>query len=287
MGNHSEPATTGRPYDEVRFAVEPASDESGGGFEVQVFINGHEITVDGAGMGMDPYEILVPTNKLIAQEGPHRIPIARCNCGIYGCGMTDVTIQRDGAFVQWDWHRETPMDRPARFLAAQYDAEAERVGSDFSWETPDRTVGRHLLPKINVPCLAASNLAVDWVSVDHADPNRLCISLQYGDTHQVFFYWPLNTGDPEDVATQIAQHLTMPPANGTPRTIRLPLAPLNGRTSQDQPGGRITSSDPVAAGFGGNSRFPSQADPVIAGGRHMFRVSGYEHRAAVGCHRLQ
>ena len=52
--------------DELRFAIAPVSAEAGADFEVQVFVNGVEMTAAGAGLGMDPYAVLIPDNALAA-----------------------------------------------------------------------------------------------------------------------------------------------------------------------------------------------------------------------------
>jgi hypothetical protein len=49
-----------------------------------MFVNGVEMTAAGAGLGMDPYDLLVPDNRLIATYEPRVVPIARCECGVYG-----------------------------------------------------------------------------------------------------------------------------------------------------------------------------------------------------------
>ena len=76
--------------DVLRLAVLPAATGAGGGFEVRVHVNDAEMTSAGAGLGMDPYDLLIPTNRLLAMPQPHTVPIARCECGVYGCGSTDV-----------------------------------------------------------------------------------------------------------------------------------------------------------------------------------------------------
>lgn len=43
---------------------------------------------------MDPYDVLIPENRVVAAEDPKTIPEARCECGVYGCGSTDVRITR-------------------------------------------------------------------------------------------------------------------------------------------------------------------------------------------------
>jgi hypothetical protein len=91
---------------------------------------------------MDPYQLLIPSNQLLAGPQPHTVPIARCDCGEYGCGSTDVTITADGDRVHGKWLLEVPMHRTATFAAAAYAEEVERAAADHSWETPDRTAGR-------------------------------------------------------------------------------------------------------------------------------------------------
>src|SRR6184192_4196871 len=132
--------TVRRPHrDSLRLAIAPVPSGAGGGFEVQVYVNEVEMTSAGAGLGMDPYDLLIPANRLAATAEPHTVPIARCDCGIYGCGATDVTIVRDDDLVHWDWSIEVPMRRGASFAAREYDAEVSRVAADHTWETPERT----------------------------------------------------------------------------------------------------------------------------------------------------
>ena len=94
--------------DSLRFEVTPVVTEIGDGFQVCVHVNDVEMTSAGAGLGMDLYDVLVPTNRLVAAVEPRTLPIARCACGVYGCA-TDITITRDGDLVRWDWSREVPM----------------------------------------------------------------------------------------------------------------------------------------------------------------------------------
>ena len=66
-----------------------------------VFVDAVEMTSEGAGMRMGAFDVLIPENRLIAIEKAHRVPISRCECGVYGCGSTDVSIVRDGDVVHW------------------------------------------------------------------------------------------------------------------------------------------------------------------------------------------
>lgn len=53
-------------------------------FALEVYVNDVEMTEAGAGLGMDPHDLLLPTNQLIAVPEPRTVPIARCECGTYG-----------------------------------------------------------------------------------------------------------------------------------------------------------------------------------------------------------
>jgi len=101
------------------------------------------MTSKGAGMGMDPFDVLVPDNRLIATAQLHRVPIARCECFEYGCGSTDVTIVRDGDVVHWDYPIDVPMRHGVTFRRELYDAEVTRIGADHTWERPQRHYGAH------------------------------------------------------------------------------------------------------------------------------------------------
>ena len=107
-----------------------------------VYLNDVEMTSAGAGLGMDPYHVIIPTNRLVASCEPRTTPIARCECGTYGCGATDITITRHGDRVRWDWLIEVPMNRGVSFDAADYDREISRVAFDQSWEN-GRTADPH------------------------------------------------------------------------------------------------------------------------------------------------
>ena len=137
--------------DLLRLAIAPSSCRPGSeAFQLQVYVNGAEMTSAGAGLGMDPYNVLLPANRLLADSQPRTVAIARCGArGVYDCGGTDVIITRDGDLVRWEWSREVPMDRSACFAATQYELEVARVAADHSWETPMRTAGRLVLTSID------------------------------------------------------------------------------------------------------------------------------------------
>jgi hypothetical protein len=201
--------------DSLRLDITPVSDEAGGGFQVQVYVNEVEMTSAGAGLGMDPYSLLVPTNRLVAAADPRTVPIARCGCGVYGCGSTDVTITRDGDLVHWDWSIEVPMNRGVSFAAAHYDAEVARIAGDHSWETPERTAGRRVLTDMDRDRLLAHGLVPSWVANDHRDHELFRVALQIDGDYQVFVDTPWRGRRPEDLARDVCATLARPPREWT------------------------------------------------------------------------
>ncbi|MBQ1022767.1 hypothetical protein KBX00_00110 [Micromonospora sp. C95] len=197
--------------DSLRLEVAPAPGDVGGGFQVQVYVNGTEMTSAAAGLGMDPYDILVPTNRLVAGSQPHTVPIARCECGVYGCGSTDVTITRDGELVHWDWLIEVPMNRGVSFSAAEYDVEVARVAADHSWETAERTAGRRVLTDMDRERLRSYGLKTSWVANDYRDHELFRVALHIDGDYQVFVDTLWRGRGPEEVAHDLTATLALPP----------------------------------------------------------------------------
>lgn len=176
--------------EEIWFEVAAVGDDVGG-HGLLVFVDGVEMTSKGAGMGMDPFDVLIPENRLIATAEPHRVPIARCECGTYGCSSTDVTIIRDGDVVHWDWLIDVPMRHGVTFNAEQYDAEVARVGADHGWERPADTTARLNLQAADRAALAGRGLRISWASSDYRDASRFVGSFMTTDNNfQVFLRVP-------------------------------------------------------------------------------------------------
>lgn len=121
------------PKETIRFEVAPAGDDVAG-HQLLVFVDEIEMTSKGAGLGMDPFDVLVPENRLIATADPNRVSIARCECGEYGCRSTDVTIVRNGDVVHWDWlidvHSDTgSSSRPSNTTPRSHASAPITVGS--------------------------------------------------------------------------------------------------------------------------------------------------------------
>lgn len=204
----------GDGIDVLRLAVVPAVDVPGsdGEFLVEVYVNGVEMTSAGAGLGMDPSDLLIPTNRLVVTPRPHRVPIARCECGVYGCGATDVTITGDGELVHWDWRIEVPMDRGVSFAAAQYQAEVERLAADYSWETAGRTAGRLVCTHMDRAALGGYGLAAGWAGNVYHDPELFQVTLLLGGDYQIFVDFPWRGRTPEELADVVRQTLARRPA---------------------------------------------------------------------------
>ena len=196
--------------DRLRFEV-VAAGEDVGGFQVLVFVDDVEMTAAGAGLGMDPYDVFVPDNRLVATTEPHRVPIARCECGVYGCGSTDVTIVRAEESVHWDWELEKPMARGVTFPAGAYDAAVEDLVRDRSWETPERRSGRLVLERADHDALASNGLELQWVGKDHRDARRFQASLGRATDYQVFVSVPWDDQSPDEVAEAMVAELKRPP----------------------------------------------------------------------------
>lgn len=197
--------------DFLALVVTPATPQAGGRFQVQVFVNGAEMTSAGAGLGMDPYDLVVPSNRLVATAEPHTVGIARCACGVYGCASTDVTIVRDGDRVHWEWSVDKPMQRGVTFPADAYDAEVARVAADHSWETPDRTAGRLILTTIDREQLRSYGLRPSWVGNHHRNPETFVVCLRIDDDYQIFVDTPWLGRRPDELAHEVCQNLAQPP----------------------------------------------------------------------------
>lgn len=204
--------TSPRPAaDTLALAVAPAQAEVGGSFQVQVFVNGTEVTSAGAGLGMDPYDLIVPTNRLVATAEPRDVQIARCPCGDTGCTATTVTILRDGDRVHWEWSGEAPLPQGVTFPADAYDAEVARVAADHSWETPERAAGRLVLTTVDRDHLDAYGLQIGRVANHHRDPDVFVVSLRLDDDYQIFVDTPWAGRSPEQLAREVVRTLSRSP----------------------------------------------------------------------------
>lgn len=191
-----------------RLDVAPVDGDPANGLEghqVLVHVDGVELTARGAGLGMSPFDLLVPDNRLVATTEPHRVPIARCECGDYGCGVTDVVITRDGDLVHWDWQVEVPLPHGTSVPAAAYDEEVARVAADHRWERPQDTAARLVLTGGDRDDLRRRGLRLDWAGADYRSRQRFVLTLRTlaDDGYQVFLRVPRADRSPEEVASAV------------------------------------------------------------------------------------
>lgn len=193
----------------LELRVVPTPRDAGGGFHVEIWIDGTELTASTAGLGMDAYDVLIPDVRLEASTEPRRVAVARCDCGVYGCAAADVTVQLDGDVVRWAWD-----DRMKHtFDVTQYRAELQRARTELSWETPERTAGRFVLERHDRTALAERGLRIDWLA--NAATERFEVALRAGHTHQVFVPVPWEGRTPEALATAVVALLREPPSTWT------------------------------------------------------------------------
>lgn len=218
------------PADTVRFAVAEAPPEAGG-FQLQVYVNEVEMTARGAGIGMEPIPLLVQAGGLDATTATHAVQIARCRCGISGCGFSLVDIVRDGGTVHWEWSEEVPMSHGVSFPAEAYDAELRRIRADRSWERPEDTTVRLVLDAVDHDALAGVGYRVSWAAVDASLSTLFTVALADGDIdartadYQVFLRVPRHDRAPAEVAAEVARALRRPPREWVV-TYR-PISPRN------------------------------------------------------------
>lgn len=186
----------------------PTPPDAGRGFHVEIYVNDVEMTAAGAGLGMDAFDLLVPTNRLAATDEPRTVPVARCGCGVYGCGVTDAVVQRIGDTVRWDWQVEVPMDRAVVFDAADYDREVDRAHRDHSWETPERTAGRFVLEKIGRTRAGRTGLVITGASNDWRDPSTFTAWLVDAGRYQVVVDFPWAGRTPSELADEVCRTLS-------------------------------------------------------------------------------
>ncbi|MFE7506421.1 hypothetical protein [Promicromonospora sp. NPDC057488] len=200
------------PAKTIRFEVVAADVHDD--FQVLVFVDDVEMTSRAAGAGMGPDSLFFPENRLVASTEPRVVPIARCECGEYGCGATQVRILRQGDAVHWDWLHETPMDHGVTFRADQYDAAVAQVAADHSWERPQDTARRQILTAGDKERLRAEGLTLRSPYPVHDDPSTYRVALQTLDNvYQVFLHFPLDGREPTAIVPDVLRVLGEPPSS--------------------------------------------------------------------------
>lgn len=146
---------------ELRIVVRPSEETND--HEVCLLGDGEDLIrrFDSGLIGLDPDDILVHPSPLIALSEPHVATVARCDCGVIGCGSLEVSICREGDVVSW---RSVYSSVVVQFRADLYEREVERAVNDRSWETPDRTTARLISDFVDRRALAERGLRFEWAS---------------------------------------------------------------------------------------------------------------------------
>jgi hypothetical protein len=178
---------------------------------LHVHVNDVDLVATAGVAGARPFELLLPVNRLAADDEPHTVYLARCPaCDDDECGRMIVGISRDGDFVHWDWGKRAPlMSRRATFLAAQYDAEIARATNDSSWETPHYTAVRKVLTDTDHAHLSRWDLTFDYFNEQRpGDDFQVCL---IGGGYQVFLDFPWQGRGPDALAAEVCATLALSP----------------------------------------------------------------------------
>ncbi len=163
-------------------------------------------------IGLDPDDILVIPCPIDAGDKTHKATVARCSCGVIGCGSIEVEISRSSNSVEWTWGNPNSPETLS-FLGTSYDAEVARALTDTSWETSDRTAARLLAGKVDRQTLARHGLSFAWASGRvRKGAFSVSLSLEPGP-YQVLVHLPWNDESPEGIARKCAELLRDQPAN--------------------------------------------------------------------------
>jgi hypothetical protein len=146
----------------LELRVEPYDPVTVDQFELIILVDGENLLAAQRFVGFDPWDILGPDVPLLPPQPIPRVAVARCGCGIAGCGALAPLILKRGDEVVWtdfrsftgdydgpiaeddpDLTRATVCDLPeVVFDGTQYRAEVARASADYSWETPQRRTTR-------------------------------------------------------------------------------------------------------------------------------------------------
>src|ERR1019366_956973 len=231
--------------------------------EVRFFGDGDDIIARfwNDSLGLDPNDILTDSCQLRSRTTPHKALVARCSCGVIGCGDVEVEVSRSENHVEWvEIHGRNdppsrtfavgagpesvatqvddgdhPFRRTIEFPASQYETEVERALKEINWETPERTAARLVRTTLNYDLLASNGFSFDWAS-GRARAGKFTISLKLEPgPYQILVQVPWNDVNPEEIATRCIKLLSEPPINWSdaewwPQQRELGPPPLAGPT---------------------------------------------------------
>jgi hypothetical protein len=163
--------------------------------------------------GLDPDDIIVDPCPLHSGDASVSVTIARCSCGVVGCGSVEVEIRRSPDYVVWECAERGQTNHPLRlcFVAESYEAEVERALHDHSWETPDRTAARLLASMVERDQLARYHLTYSWASGRiRARTFTVSLNLEPGP-FQVLVHVPWDGQSAQKIAQTCRDLLAQPP----------------------------------------------------------------------------
>jgi hypothetical protein len=200
-----------RSYRAFRIEVRPSPESND--HEVRFFADGEDlITCFWSDMiGLDPDDILVEPCPIRCSDNLHRATIARCNCGVIGCGSVQVDVQRFHDVVEWRSESDSP--QTLQFLGTSYDAEVERALQDTSWETRDRTAARLLRMTVDREILAHHGLSYSWASGRIRDEMMSVSLMLEPGPYQILVHVPWIAETPGNIAQKCAEVLAKPPGS--------------------------------------------------------------------------
>jgi hypothetical protein len=190
----------------LQIEVKPSLDSND--HQVRFLVDGEEIIRSWWDdmLGLDPDDILVSPSPL-RRDGRHTATIARCSCGVVGCGSNEVEIYPDDDAVVW-----RGVGEPLRFGASDYLAELERAEQDTSWESADRTVARLVRLSVDRDHLVRHGLSFGWTS-GRVRPNEFTVSLNLEPGfRQVLVSIPWTSQTPGQLASEITTLLRQLPS---------------------------------------------------------------------------
>ena len=198
-------------YTSFQLVVLPSPDTND--HEVRFIVDGIDL-IDSfceGSIGLDPDDVLLP-GALTASSAPHVAVIARCDCGVIGCGDIEAEIKLVGEVVTWALGQEQSGTGPIlRFAAASYMRELGRATADTSWETPERTAARLLRASVNQEILAGHELRFLWASGRVRD-YTFTVSLELSPgPFQVLLHIPWRGQSPAAIASEMAAVIETPP----------------------------------------------------------------------------
>ncbi len=192
---------------EIAFTIRPSEETND--HEVRIIVDGRDIIeqIDREMLGIDPPEFFEYSTLL----GSGELTIARCGCGVIGCGDATVNVMRDKTTVTWDhFNPQTGGVDSLTFSRSQYDSAVADAMNNHDWETTERTAER-LIGDIDFSHLQEHGLAFSWAS-GRIDAQSISISLNLNSQYQVLVHLPWNHADAESAVKVTIAELAKPPA---------------------------------------------------------------------------